>query len=84
MTPVRWSGACSSSHPCLGEETCNGRDDDCDGRVDEDFLDSRGRYVKNEHCGACTTACPAVFPSARETRCDTEPEVSAAIGHHLG
>ena len=66
---------CPSAHPCAKSEACNGRDDDCDGRSDEDFIDGRGRYVEDEHCGSCVTSCSEVFPSALETRCDTTPEV---------
>ncbi len=37
-----------------GPESCNGIDDDCDGRVDEDF-DLLGDL---ENCGACGFVCP--------------------------
>ena len=36
-------------------EMCNGLDDDCNGRADEDF--NLGR--DNNNCGACGTRCPA-------------------------
>ena len=45
-------GSCESE--CIStsiEELCNGLDDDCDGRVDEDFDCNMGRAVR------CTTAC---------------------------
>ena len=51
-------GACE---PVL-EETCNERDDDCDGAVDETFRDGEGRYVDRLHCGGC--AIPCVEPGA--------------------
>lgn len=35
-------------------ETCNGRDDDCDGEVDEDF----NLLVDVSHCGQCGYSCP--------------------------
>ncbi|MCB9528401.1 MAG: SUMF1/EgtB/PvdO family nonheme iron enzyme [Myxococcales bacterium] len=35
------------------DEQCNGRDDDCDGRVDENF----DRNVNIAHCGMCDNAC---------------------------
>ncbi|MEM9860338.1 MAG: MopE-related protein [Myxococcota bacterium] len=47
-----------------GEETCNGLDEDCDGRADEDFdLNADPR-----NCGACLQECilPGAFPG-----CDT-------------
>jgi hypothetical protein len=46
-------GACS---PAI-EETCNELDDDCDDRIDEDFVDENGRHVSDAHCGACNAAC---------------------------
>ena len=36
-------------------ELCNGRDDDCDGDVDEDF----SLVSDPENCGACGVACDA-------------------------
>jgi hypothetical protein len=45
------SPVCMSPTPTA--ETCNGRDDDCDGKTDEDF------DLANDtaHCGACDRAC---------------------------
>ncbi|MDY0002268.1 MAG: hypothetical protein RBU30_13305, partial [Polyangia bacterium] len=37
-----------------GSELCNGLDDDCDGRVDEDF----NFDLDPEHCGDCNRPCP--------------------------
>jgi predicted small lipoprotein YifL len=41
----------------LPAETCNGRDDDKDGLVDEPYRSVQGQYVHIEHCGSCNTAC---------------------------
>jgi hypothetical protein len=46
--------------PCLGEVTpstdfCNGLDDDCDGKTDEDF----DLKTDPKHCGACSIFCRA-------------------------
>jgi hypothetical protein len=41
----------------IPSESCNGQDDDGDGRVDEDFRDELGRYSSDEHCGSCEDAC---------------------------
>lgn len=44
------------------DERCNGADDDCDGVIDEDFLDSQGRFVNQDHCGGCGMRCVAPGP----------------------
>ncbi|MEZ4253237.1 MAG: hypothetical protein R3B99_33935, partial [Polyangiales bacterium] len=77
-----WLGACLAmagcyeSHLCGEPESCNYDDDDCDRRIDEEFLDEDGIYATLEHCGGCNVACPSVFPTAAETAC----EVDAAAG----
>jgi len=43
----------------LAVEDCDGKDDDCDGLADEDFLDSAGRYATTAHCGSCNHLCAA-------------------------
>ena len=40
-----------------------------DGRIDEDFVDSLGRYDQLEHCGACGVDCRTVHPHATELSC---------------
>jgi len=48
-----------------GEESCNRNDDDCDGLVDEDFVDDPG------HCGGCGIVCslPSAFPACVDGEC---------------
>jgi hypothetical protein len=50
---VGW--ACNAANP--KPETCNGRDDDCDGVVDNGFVDGTGRYVGVHDCGGCGYDC---------------------------
>ena len=66
-------GGCYGSVPCT-LEVCDGRDNDCDGLVDETFLDGRMRYVEQEHCGGCGVSCDDVFPSAQRTECVTDTD----------
>lgn len=46
---------CVGSEPVA--EVCDGVDNNCDGRVDEVWLDAQGRLVSDENCGACGTSC---------------------------
>ena len=50
---------CSADEP--GEEVCNGRDDDCDGITDDEFIDLQGRYVTVEHCDHCGKDCTVLL-----------------------
>jgi hypothetical protein len=62
-------------------ETCDGRDNDCDGTIDEGFtLD--GKYSLNTNCGQCGVACADIYsnlalgtdgkPASDSTTCDLE------------
>ncbi len=80
---------CPNSRICEALETCNGLDDDCDDRVDEDYRDDQGRFTSDKHCGRCNIACDEVFPSSRDSACEIEDEVavckllSCEPGFHL-
>jgi hypothetical protein len=58
---------------CLGEapseERCDLRDNDCDGDVDEGFVDGSGRYATDAHCGVCGNDCATRFPEGYEAAC---------------
>ena len=38
-------------------EECNGVDDNCNGDIDETFVDVNGYYSFDDHCGSCNTLC---------------------------
>src|SRR5262245_46585765 len=40
---VAMLAGCWETHPCR-DEVCDGRDNDCDGKNDEDFLNEQGLY----------------------------------------
>lgn len=57
--PDGWGWVCAALYP--SPEVCNGRDDDCDGQIDEDFRDEEGRYMHPSHCGSCSFDCETVL-----------------------
>ncbi len=61
--------SCYKTTICEGPELCNGRDDNCNGQVDESFRDAEGRYIERAHCGGCGVDCDANLPTAAETAC---------------
>lgn len=59
------------------EEECNGRDDDCDGEIDEGF----DLAFNANHCGRCGHACTDESPCVARA-CINEPvAVAAGEGH---
>ncbi len=84
------AGACGGEWTCAGAEgwrcsaqaaapeTCNGRDDDCDGDTDEGFRDAAsGLYLQADNCGLCGFSCAGAVPFATEAGC-AEAEGQAA------
>ncbi len=54
-------------------EVCNGQDDDCNGKVDEPFVDNTGRYVTTANCGTCGNDCATSIAHAVAASCDVAP-----------
>ncbi len=50
-------GLCEQSDVVV--EVCDYLDNDCDGQVDEDFVDESGNYFTDENCGSCNVNCLA-------------------------
>jgi hypothetical protein len=60
--------ACQGPQPEV--ESCDFKDNDCDGKFDEDFK-TGDIYTSFEHCGACYVNCGLGFANAAETTCAT-------------
>ena len=59
----------------LPDEVCDNQDNNCDGLVDEDFVNAAGLYHTAEHCGQCNNNCTFLkFPNA-DTVCDTKAKM---------
>lgn len=54
----------------LPSEICNGTDDNCDGVVDENFVDDKGAYTTVQACGACGNNCGILQFAHATTICD--------------
>ncbi|MDP3151684.1 MAG: MopE-related protein [Archangium sp.] len=71
---ARWS-TCDVS--TFNPEICDARDNNCDLRVDEGFLNqATGRYEAAQHCGFCNNDCTKTFsPTIQHTTgvCDLAP-----------
>ncbi|MCA9518041.1 MAG: hypothetical protein KC635_24045, partial [Myxococcales bacterium] len=67
-------GTCHGVEVCLGPqglvcsaptpeaETCDFKDNDCDGGVDEDFKDASGEWTTTANCGTCGNDCSTKIP----------------------
>ena len=54
------------------DEVCDSKDNDCDGEIDEVFINQKGSgtYDTDEHCGSCNHDCKAQW----------SPEIQHAVG----
>ena len=59
----QYGWTCDAGDPA--REICNGVDDNCNGLVDEGFVDDSGQYVHVEHCGSCGASCSDIVSHLR-------------------
>jgi hypothetical protein len=55
------SAVCSAPMVSGTTETCNYADDDCDGVVDDGFVNASGVYTADTGCGACGIDCTSIY-----------------------
>jgi hypothetical protein len=75
---VALGAGCFETNVCGEPERCDYTDNNCDGRVDEDFRDEDGIYFTPQHCGGCDVDCDAVFPTAAATACQVDRDEATA------
>ncbi len=61
----KW-GACQ-----LPGENCNGQDDDCDGVIDNGFVDNNGAYTTLQACGQCGINCQVLQGAHAKPACSS-------------
>ena len=69
--------------PIPAAETCDFKDNDCDGQTDETFKNTDGAYGSDEHCGACNTDCSDSILNAIAT-CDSTKPVPQCVVEECG
>ena len=89
---VEGVGTCLGQSTCLGalgwvcqaaeptEELCDYVDNNCNGEVDEDFVNAAGLYNDFAHCGSCTVSCETGFPNATAICDDSNDPPLCVVG----
>ncbi len=87
---VEGVGTCVGVNVCFGPqgwvcqaatpepETCDFKDNDCDGDVDEGFK-TGDVYSAHAHCGTCNASCDSGFPNAAVTSCQVTGSAAQCI-----
>ncbi|MCC6622109.1 MAG: hypothetical protein IT385_12675 [Deltaproteobacteria bacterium] len=63
----------------LGADLCDNVDNDCNGVVDDPWIDADGVYFRDEHCGICGNNCKADVPANATRVCDASGDVPRCV-----
>jgi len=63
----------------FGPDICDNVDNDCNGQVDDDWVDASGVYFRDENCGICGNNCLANTPANATRRCDISGDVPRCV-----
>jgi len=74
LGPLGW--VCQAPEPL--PEQCDYADNNCNGFVDEGFVDVNGKYSHYLHCGTCAVSCALGFPNAK-AKCDVSKPVPKCV-----
>ena len=55
--------------PVPSSELCDGLDNDCNGVIDDPFVDANGALTSVDNCGQCGVRCAELIPDALQTAC---------------
>ena len=63
-------GGTGGAAPGCVPEICDGLDNDCDGLIDENFVDDDGKYTTIAACGTCDMDCRALLKNVAVPTCE--------------
>lgn len=60
--------------PVPADDICDGVDNNCDGTIDEPYVNGQGQYDRKTNCGSCGADCDILIADASETECALEAD----------
>jgi len=64
----------------LSEEVCDGKDNDCNGTIDDGFINVQtNKYDTDEHCGICGNNCTAMTATRSFGKCNSSGPIPICV-----